>query len=587
MLFLRSRFLLAISLVLWLLPLPLLKANNLAYNAAKKKTLQLLKTEKFQEIEALATEYKAQPYTIIDRWPALHGLHDAFDLKGDDDDHQWQQRKQTLDRWIAAYPDSCTAKTVLADWWIGYAWKARGIGRAGTVTETGWKLMRERLEQAVNTLDQVPPGAIDDPEYFRIYLTAIRGQSRPGEEANACFEKGIAFAKEYYPLYGTHAYFLLPRWYGEKGDRERFAVKMADTFAPEKGDIFYAYLIYSRASFDKDTEFKTWTVDYERVKRGYLRLLEEHPAAYHSHARSELCFIASLQEDYPTAKKLFLSVENLRNSAFGDRANFLKMRKASGAQAAIDEARKAEQEGRLDDAEAIYRSFTDDPSTNEWLKYFYLCHGMKEKFHATKAKERFDVDIAKAHPNTWADLARYGPLVHEWEITKDAAQRFDALRPFNLTGRAALLLCAAHEGDREQAEAIRKSIVEYQSKRPAYQIAQTVLSGEKTWEEVAPTLMKSDGLSQQAALTLAAYYLTQENYDKARTILTEMLPSTEYNAVYTAVFQSLLQGSLAPMFKDSGKKPLVEEAGADPMNANSATVPEAATPPATGAETDL
>lgn len=90
MFFPRTRRFLIVTLVAGLLPLGMLHASNHAFNAAKKSTQKLLKQGKAQEIEALAAKYKAQPYTIIDRWPAIYGFHDAFSLRGVEDDHQWQ-----------------------------------------------------------------------------------------------------------------------------------------------------------------------------------------------------------------------------------------------------------------------------------------------------------------------------------------------------------------------------------------------------------------------------------------------------------------------------------------------------------------
>ena len=355
-------------------------------SGVKSKASKSLKTEDYSGLEALSSDLKKKGYDIRQSFPELRGYYEAFLVDGKQDEKQWQDRRKELDAWVSAFPDSLSAKLASADWYIGYAWKARGNGYASTVTAEGWSLMAERLKKADEILSALPAREVDDPEYYYLWLTLCLGEERSKPETLRYFQKGVDLEKEFYPLYHNAAYYLLPRWYGEAGERERFMTAAADSFPPAKGDVLYAYLARDDAHFFGSDFYTQVQIDYDRVKRGYLsRIADNDPAKRQN--ESALCYLAAVKGDDETAKKLFLELDDQINPGeFGGPQKLNDFRKKCGAQAAIDETLALERAGKLDDAEKNLGSFTSDPAHYYPLLCFYMRQGMEAKVRTMECK---------------------------------------------------------------------------------------------------------------------------------------------------------------------------------------------------------
>src|SRR5690606_35354189 len=103
----------------------------------RQTTRELLKAQKYRELEALVARLRAEPFAVTERNPKLEAFYGALDLSSKASEKSWLARGKELEAWGVAVPDSVAAKTLLADWWTGYAWKARGTGWARTVTDEG------------------------------------------------------------------------------------------------------------------------------------------------------------------------------------------------------------------------------------------------------------------------------------------------------------------------------------------------------------------------------------------------------------------------------------------------------------------
>ena len=77
----------------------------------------------------------------------------GLDLPEEASNADWTVRLAALQDWINARTNSITARVAMANDLVTYAWKARGDGFADTVTEEGWQLFNQRLNEAVKVLD--------------------------------------------------------------------------------------------------------------------------------------------------------------------------------------------------------------------------------------------------------------------------------------------------------------------------------------------------------------------------------------------------------------------------------------------------
>jgi hypothetical protein len=80
-------------------------------------------------------------------WKVLEfyfAIHATF-LGANPDESDWKLFFDSLNKWIAAKPESAAARISLAQAYMGYAWRARGNGYASSVTNKDWDLFRERV----------------------------------------------------------------------------------------------------------------------------------------------------------------------------------------------------------------------------------------------------------------------------------------------------------------------------------------------------------------------------------------------------------------------------------------------------------
>jgi hypothetical protein len=548
------------KLILPLLAAPLLLLTVVSGQAAdakllsntRSKTTDFLRKKDYTGLETLVASIKAKGYQIEDTKPELSAFYEAFVVPDTAKEEAWLKRREALEEWLAGVPESSAARTALADWWTSFAWKARGRGFANTVTPDGWKNMEERLEKAGQILVSIEPDSVDDPEYFRLWLTVALGQGWRPSQMNRYFEAGIAAGKNYYPLYSSKGYFLLPKWHGGEDDLEVFAASAADSFPGDQGDLLYANLMQMKAEDFGEKFFQNSTADYERMKKGAAFGMKSEDEHTRYRAKHLLCHFAARKGDDATASRLFLEIGPYFNASyFGRMRDFIECRNRSTAGARIAKARNLEIAGNLAEAEEYLASFTADPATNRWLELFYFRQGMKEKYTARKPdiQALLEMEIAKASPDHLADLSRTAHILGEWSVAEAAASRFDSMRPWNLSGRATLFFCAARSGDTARSEALMKSLLEYKSDRPAYKNAQALLSGQKEWAEVAGDFKANDGYNQQAALTVVAAYAAQGKRAHARKIAEAMLDLCEASPVYYTLFEACLYGSLAPLLE--------------------------------------
>ena len=97
---------------------------------------------------------------------------------------------------------------------ISYAWQARGSGFADTVSETGWKLMDERMNLAADTLESAWKA---DPHDARICVEMMwveLAQNRGRDRMELWFQRGMKIDPGNRELCNAKLEYLRPRWHG-------------------------------------------------------------------------------------------------------------------------------------------------------------------------------------------------------------------------------------------------------------------------------------------------------------------------------------------------------------------------------------
>ncbi|SPF44819.1 exported hypothetical protein [Syntrophobacter sp. SbD1] len=236
-----------------------------------KSNRLLLEQSRYDEIESSANRYRNSKEIYVDGIWALAELYDglSYHLKMPNE-NLFQERLNLLKNWVAAKPDSITARVALADCMIGYAFHGRGYGMASTISEEQWHTFHTRLKEAESILMQAKSLKQKCPGWWAAYLRIASVDSYDRSKYEQLFNDAIAFEPKYYTFYYYRAWDLLPQWHSDKGEWEQFAKSAADRCAGDEGDMLYAGIILYMDTRGpcENKKNKNPNISWDRVTRG-------------------------------------------------------------------------------------------------------------------------------------------------------------------------------------------------------------------------------------------------------------------------------------------------------------------------------
>lgn len=204
-----------------------------------------------------------------------------------------------LRAWVAARPQSVTARVALAKALHEAAWRHRGRGTNPSVTPQQSAEYRQLVQQSLETLSALGRAGESDPYYWQLSVT-LAGET--GGDVKAIARRGLAaFAN---PLVAWNAAnYLLPMWDGSAQDVLAWADEAVRITRPTYGEALYFPLaLHLYNTTDRDRR-KGLGIDWPRLKRAAEAMIAKQPKwvpTYHQYA--ELAFDFN---DRETAKALF------------------------------------------------------------------------------------------------------------------------------------------------------------------------------------------------------------------------------------------------------------------------------------------
>ena len=203
----------------------------------------MLQARKFDALDCLADHARLRKERFAGGTWKLHELYQGLSRPVQVPVHasteDWDTLVKQLQAWLIARPKSVTARVALAEAYIGYAAEDRGDGDPNTVSEGGWKLIRERTAQAEQILGRISTHGRKDPESYVVMLEIAWNQNWSEAKKQALFHKAMKADPDYYYDAQVVATNLLPKRGGKPGDTERFMSGVADRVGGEQGDILY------------------------------------------------------------------------------------------------------------------------------------------------------------------------------------------------------------------------------------------------------------------------------------------------------------------------------------------------------------
>ena len=113
---------------------------------------------------------------------------------------------------------SAASQLVKADFYIIYAWRARGNGTADQVTPEGWRLFHERLGEAEKALNKAWSANPDDAQIPTLMISIVTGQQKERPEMEKWFQRAMTADPDNYQACRKKLNYLLPQWYGSRDD---------------------------------------------------------------------------------------------------------------------------------------------------------------------------------------------------------------------------------------------------------------------------------------------------------------------------------------------------------------------------------
>ncbi len=164
-----------------------------------------------------ALQDKTMP--VSEAYDGCRDLLEATRLNKPSHEHIFNELEPRL---LANWPQQASIHLLRGDYYIRYAWNARGDGWADTVTEEGWKLFGERLAKAEDALERAWKL---DPADARIPVKMINlelGQGEGRDRMELWFQRAMELDPNNYSACWQKAYYLEPKWYGSSEDLLKF-----------------------------------------------------------------------------------------------------------------------------------------------------------------------------------------------------------------------------------------------------------------------------------------------------------------------------------------------------------------------------
>ena len=161
-----------------------------------------------------------------------------------------------------------------------------------------------RIREALRTLDDVEQMGHNDPEWYNAMLSATTAENWDGTKTESIVEQSLSREPGYFYILRVQANNLLPKWYGEPGDTERFVAKVADQIGGIDGDATYFFVAeLLLTDGEKCTPCQPPTLSWQRIRRGYAAI--EHLYGTNNFEKNAYALMAMLAKDRETARQAF------------------------------------------------------------------------------------------------------------------------------------------------------------------------------------------------------------------------------------------------------------------------------------------
>lgn len=246
---------------------------------------RLMLEQQRDELEAIVQRLRRERPVFLSGRPHLLEFYEALSEAPREADGRKSPRLATervahLRAWHLAKP-TATTHIALANALLESAWAYRGGGFADTITPGARKEMSVSLEEAQSLLadaEKELAGAPEkDPYLYQVSMSVGILQSYPLARMRKLLDDSLKADPQYFSTLDVFCLYLLPQWYGQKGDLRRIAAEIADQTHGETGDAAYAIVAMSAFHFGEAEKFSDDGFAWPRVRQGLRDWLKPVP----------------------------------------------------------------------------------------------------------------------------------------------------------------------------------------------------------------------------------------------------------------------------------------------------------------------
>jgi hypothetical protein len=235
----------------------------------------LLAHEDFTQLEKIASQNRAESIRLAgDIWKT-YAFFDAMAAPPHGEvqkDSSFEIEIAAVKKWVAAYPDSATARIALAHAYLGYAAFARGTEYADNVSNSQWRHYHARTGLAKQALLEAALRRDRDRGWYNAMLRVAHDESWDEKPYRELLDQAAAFEPNFYHYYRTYANDLLPQWGGQPGDLQAFAEEVAANRPEPDSSILYFEILSALDCYCQQSMDALASTSWPKMKQGYSNI---------------------------------------------------------------------------------------------------------------------------------------------------------------------------------------------------------------------------------------------------------------------------------------------------------------------------
>jgi len=257
-----------------------LEAAELNYIPRDDKSWPMVRQLRLDAVADLNSAYQDKTIPEAEAYEAAEAVFNMLQHNQRELTNAYNQVSATLST-SGAKP--AVGALVKAEFYLQYAWIARGHAAADKVTEEGWRLFGERLGVAEKALDEAWSLDPYDEQIPTLMISICLGQQKPRAEMEKWFDRAMKLDPNNYRAARAKLHFLLPEWYGSREDMLEFGHQCVA--ATNWGGHVPLILVDAHSQFydslPADDRRGYWTLPdvWPDIKAGYERFAQTEPDA--------------------------------------------------------------------------------------------------------------------------------------------------------------------------------------------------------------------------------------------------------------------------------------------------------------------